>query len=62
MQEDVWAPLDVHETVTGFRGKLSLAGNTWRDRWKYRLFTDMNWLPALWIQAKGILFEKNPTI
>lgn len=47
MLEDIWAPLDVHETVTGLRGKLALAGNTWRARWKYRLFTDLTWLQAL---------------
>lgn len=58
MLEDIWAPLDVHETVTGLMGKLALAGNTWRARWKYRLFTDMSWLRALWIQARGVLFER----
>lgn len=62
MLSDIWAPLDVHETVTGLRGKLALAGNTWRARWKYRHFTDMNWLQTLWIQAKGVLFENNPKI
>lgn len=62
MLDDVWTPLDVHETVTGLRGKLALAGNTWRARWKYRLFTDMSWLRALWIQARGVLFENNPKI
>lgn len=62
MLEDIWGPLDVHETVAGVRGKLALAGNTWRARWKYRTFTDMNWLQALWIQAKGVVFEKNPKI
>ena len=62
MLEDIWAPLDVHETVTGLRGKLALAGNTWRARWKYWHFTDISWLQALWIQAKGVLFEKNPKI
>ena len=62
MLEDIWAPLDVHETETGLRGKLALAGNTWRARWKYRLFTDMTWLQALWIQAKGVLFDNNPRI
>jgi len=35
-----------------------LAGNTWRARWKYRLFTDMTWLKALWIQAKGVVLER----
>lgn len=58
MLDDVWTPLDVHETVTGLRGKLALAGNTWRARWKYRHFTDMNWLQALWIQAKGVVIGK----
>lgn len=62
MLEDVWAPLDVHETVRGIKGKLALAGNTWRARWKYRYFTDMNWLSALWIQVKGFLFDKTPTL
>ena len=60
--EDIWAPLNVHETVKGLRGKLALAGNTWRARWKYRIFTDMNWFQALWIQAKGVMFERNPKI
>lgn len=62
MLNDIWAPLDVHETVRGLRGKLALAGNTWRARWKYRHFTDMTWLRALWIQAKGVMFENNPSI
>ena len=58
MLSDIWSPLDLHDSVTGWRGKLALAGNTWRARWKYRLFTDMSWLKALWIQAKGVLLEK----
>lgn len=62
MLADVWAPLDVHETVRGVKGKLALAGNTWRARWKYKYFTDMNWMQALWIQIKGFLFEKNPSL
>lgn len=62
MLKDIWALLDVHETVRGFKGKLALAGNTWRARWKYRYFTDMNWMKALWIQFKGFMFEKHPTL
>lgn len=58
MLSDIWSPLDLHDSVTGWRGKLALAGNTWRARWKYRQFTDMSWLRALWIQAKGVLLEK----
>lgn len=62
MLEDIWAPLDLHETVRGFKGKLALAGNTWRARWKYREFTDISWLKALWIQVKGYLFIKEPKL
>ena len=62
MLKDIWAELDVHETVKGIKGKLALVGNTWRARWKYRYFTEMSWVTALWIQVKGFLFEKNPTL
>jgi hypothetical protein len=47
MLDDVWKPLDLHETVRGFKGKLALVGNTWRARWKYRYFTEITWLTAL---------------
>lgn len=30
MLEDIWAPLDLPESVRGFKDKLALAGNTWR--------------------------------
>lgn len=62
MLADIWAPLDIHETVRGINGKLALAGNTWRARWKYRYFTDITWVKALWIQVKGVIFEKNPKL
>lgn len=62
MLEDVWAELDVHDTVRGIKGKLALAGNTWRARWKYRYFSEDSMLKALWIQVKGVLFEKNPKL
>jgi len=62
MLADIWAPLDLHETVNGIRGKLALAGNTWRARWKYREFTDMTWIKALWIQVKGFFLMKEPKL
>lgn len=62
MLEDIWKPLDVHETVRGIKGKLALAGNTWRARWKYKYFSDLSMPQALWIQAKGFLFDKNPKL
>lgn len=62
MLEDIWMPLDIHETVRGLKGKLALAGNTWRARWKYRHFSDLSMPQALWIQVKGFLFDKNPKL
>ena len=62
MLEDVWAKLDLHNTVKGVTGKMNLAGNTWRARWKYRYFTEITWLQALWMQTKGFLFEKHPKL
>lgn len=62
MLSDVWAPLDIHKTLHGVRGKLGLFGNTLQARWKYHYFGDISMLQALWIQVKGFLFEKNPTL
>lgn len=62
MMESVWAGLDLHEDVRGVVGKLKLAGNTLRAAWKYRAFSPISMMKALWIQARGVLFEKNPTI
>lgn len=62
MLESVWAGLDLHENVRGVVGKLKLAGNTLRAVWKYRAFSPISMVKALWIQTKGVLFEKNPTI
>ena len=62
MLADIWDDLDLHETVRGLRGKLALAGNTWRARWKYRYFSEDSMLKALWIQVKGVMFDKNPQL
>lgn len=62
MLADVWADLDLHESLNGIRGKLLLAGNTWRARWKYRYFSEISMLHALWIQIKGVLFINEPTL
>ena len=62
MMDSVWVGLDLHENVRGFVGKLRLVGNTLRAGWKYREFAPITMMKALWIQTKGVLFEKNPTI
>lgn len=62
MLEDVWAPLDLHETLHGVKGKLGLVGNTLRAWWKYHYFAEITMPHALWIQAYGVLFDKNPKL
>lgn len=62
MLSDIWTPLDLHETVYGIKGKLSMVGNTWRARWKYHYFAEISMIHALWIQVKGFLFIKHPKI
>lgn len=62
MLADIWAPLDLHETLHGVKGKLGLAGNTLRARWKYHYFSPISMPHALWIQTTGFLFDKNPTL
>ena len=62
MLEDVWAPLDLHETLHGLKAKFQLAGNYWRARWKYRLFTDMTWLRALMEWVLGAVFDREPRV
>lgn len=62
MMDSVWAGQDLHKSVRGFVGKLRLVGNTLRARWKYREFAPISMEKALWIQTKGVLFEKNPSI
>lgn len=62
MMKDIWAPLDLHESVRGWKGKLRLVGNTWRARWKYHYFSEDSMPKALWMQVKGFLFDKNPQL
>ena len=62
MLSDIWADLDIHKSVSGIRGKLALVGNTLRAGWKYRYFSELSMIRALWIQVSGFLFEKNPSL
>lgn len=62
MLSDVWAPLDLHKSLHGLKAKFQLAGNYWRARWKYRLFTDMSWLRALAEWVLGAAFERQPKL
>ena len=62
MLSDVWAPLDLHESLHGVKAKFQLAGNYWRARWKYKLFTDMTWLRALLEWVLGAVFDRQPRL
>lgn len=62
MLADIWAPLDLHETLHGLKGKLSLAGSTLRARWKYRAFSEISMPKALWIWIMGYLLDRQPTL
>lgn len=62
MMASVWRGLELHDTVEGFRGKMNLVGNTLRAGWKYRFFSPISMIHALWIQVKGVLFDKHPRL
>lgn len=62
MLADIWAPLDLHDNIAGVKGKIAMAGNYWRARWKFRCFSNISWIHALWIQVWGHLFIKNPKL
>lgn len=62
MLADTWAPLDLHETHHGIKGKLALAGNTWRARWKYKHFAEISMVKSLWVLATGVVFHKTPKL
>lgn len=55
VMDSVWAGLDLHDSVKGVVGKLRLVGNTLRAGWKYREFSPISMVKALWIQVKGVL-------
>ena len=62
MLDDIWAPLDLHESLHGVKAKFQLAGNYWRARWKYKYFTEMTWIRALMEWVLGAVFDRNPKL
>lgn len=62
MQADIWAPLDLHEQLEGVKAKFQLAGNFWRARWKYKYFTNTNWVRALMEWVLGAAFVRHPNL
>lgn len=62
MMNSVWKGLDAQEGVRTLSGKIGLAGNTFRASWKYRDFSPISMPQALWIQVRGFLFDRNPSL
>lgn len=62
MLEDIWAPLDLHETLHGVKAKFQLAGNYWRARWKFKYFTVTTWIGALMEWVLGGVFDRHPKL
>lgn len=60
--DDIWEGLMLHPGEKGLRARFSLAGNTFRSAWKYRHYSDLSMPHALWIQVKGFLFDRHPTL
>ena len=56
--DSIWSGLSATKEPSSFVGKLSIAQNTLRAGWKYRTFSSISMLRALWIQVKGVLFER----
>lgn len=60
MLSDIWSPLDLHDSLTGWRGKLALAGNTWRytcDTFRHLFVFPMDsvrvWGRMVWKGVRG---------
>lgn len=64
MLASIWEGLRLHPDLDphSLRAKFAFAGNTIRAAWKYRAYSDITMLRALWIQVKGFLFIQNPTL
>lgn len=60
MLESIWKGLDLHKDLDphSLRGKIAFAGNTIRSAWKYRAYSNISMLRALWIQVKGVVFVR----
>ena len=61
MLDSVWEGLSLHPELDArtFRAKVAFAGNTVRSAWKYRAYSDIPMLQALWIQVKGVVLKRN---
>ena len=59
---DTWKGPSFDHEKKGLRARIFLAGNTLRAAWKYRHYSNISMVHALWIQVKGFLFMRRPEI
>lgn len=62
MIDNIWAGAKRVESFHGIKAKFSFAFNTILSWRKYHYFAGISMFHALWIQVKGFLFIKNPTL
>ena len=60
--DDTWKGPSFDHDKKGLRARVFLAGNTLRAAWKYRHYSNISMVHALWIQVKGFLFMRRPEI
>ena len=60
--DDIWSGPSLHGDKKGLALRLSITRNTLRSGWKYRAFSNLTMVQALWIQVKGFFFDRNPKL
>ena len=60
--DDIWKGPSIDHDKKGLRARFFLAGNTLRAAWKYRHYSNISMVHALWIQVKGFFFIRRPEI
>lgn len=60
--DDVWNGPALHHGKKGLRARISLVGNIVSAAWKYRAYSNISMIQAIWISVKGFLFIRRPEI
>ena len=60
--DDVWNGPALQQGKKGLRARISLVGNIVRSAWKYRAYSNISMLQAIWISVKGFFFIRRPEI
>ena len=60
--DDVWNGPLLHHGKKGLNARISLVGNIVRAAWKYRAYSNISMIQAIWISVKGFFFIRHPSI